>query len=116
MEGTLVLDWGPMLLAGVALAAFLSGVLHGATGMAGGIVMATLLAYLIDIKTAVPVMTVALIVSHLSRALMYSQDTDWSTAAKVLIFGGPTIVLGAIIFSRIDATTIALVFALFLIV
>ena len=82
--------------------------------MAGGIVMASILAHLIGIKAAVPVMTVALILSHLSRAIMYAKETDWSTAGRVLLFGVPTIVIGAIVFGWISARTVAIVFAVFL--
>ena len=104
-----------MALAGIAVAAFLTGLLHGATGMAGGVVMAAILAHPLGVKVAVPAMTVALILSHLSRALMYVREADWSVAGRVLLFGCPTIVLGAIIFSRISATAVAIVFALFLV-
>ena len=105
---------GYLALCLVAVAAFLTGILHGATGMAGGVVMASLLAHLIGIKAAVPAMTVALIFSHLSRVIMYAQETDWSIAGRVLLFGCPTIVIGAIVFGRISATTVAIVFAVFL--
>ncbi|MDH5304462.1 MAG: sulfite exporter TauE/SafE family protein [Gammaproteobacteria bacterium] len=103
-----------LTLALLVAAAFLTGVLHGATGMAGGIVMASILAHFVGIKVAVPVMTVALIFSHLSRILMYAKETDWSIAGRVLLFGCPTIVLGALVFGRISATTVAIVFAAFL--
>jgi uncharacterized membrane protein YfcA len=82
--------------------------------MAGGIVMASILAHLVGIKAAVPVMTVALIFSHLTRAIMYAGETDWSIAGRVLIFGCPTIVIGAIVFGKISSTTIAIVFVAFL--
>lgn len=110
----MILDLGLALLAAIAIASLLTGVLHGATGMAGGIVMASILAHLIGIKAAVPVMTVALIFSHTSRAIMYAQDTNWSVTAWVLLFGCPTIIIGAIIFGKIAATTVAIVFAIFL--
>lgn len=110
----LILDLGIPILAAIAIASLLTGILHGATGMAGGIVMASILAHIIGIKAAVPVMTVALILSHLSRAIMYARETDWSIAGRVLLFGVPTIVIGAIIFGLISATTVAIVFAAFL--
>ncbi|MEM7502778.1 MAG: sulfite exporter TauE/SafE family protein [Pseudomonadota bacterium] len=110
----MILDLGIPLLAAITIASLLTGVLHGATGMAGGIVMASILAHLIGIKAAVPVMTVALILSHSSRAIMYAKETDWSIAGRVLLFGCPTIVIGAIVFGKISATTVAVVFAAFL--
>ena len=98
----------------IGVASLLTAILHGAVGMAGGILMAAILAHVIGIKVAVPVMTVALILSHLSRAIMYAKDTDWAIARRVLLFGCPTIVIGALIFGRISPTTIAIVFAAFL--
>ena len=83
--------------------------------MAGGVLMAALLAHVVGIKVAVPVMTTALIFSHTSRAVIYWRDTDWSIAGRVLVFGLPTIVLGAVVFGRLDPRTIAIIFALFLI-
>jgi uncharacterized membrane protein YfcA len=109
-----ILDLEPGFLTAIAVAALLTGILHGAAGMAGGIVMASILAHLVGIKVAVPVMTVALVFSHLSRAIMYASETDWSITRRVLLFGCPTIVIGAIVFARISPTTIAIVFAAFL--
>ncbi len=109
-------DLTPWLAVLIAGAAFLTGVVHGATGMAGGIIMASILAHMLGIKAAVPVMTVALIFSHLSRAIMFFKSTDWSVVGRVLAFGSPTIILGAVIFGKISATAIAVVFAVFLIV
>lgn len=110
----MILDLEALLLVAIAVAAFLTGVLHGATGMAGGVVMASLLAHPLGVKAAVPIMTVALIFSHLSRVIMYVKETDWTIAARVLMFGVPTIIAGAIIFGKISATTVAIVFAAFL--
>ena len=98
----------------IGVTALLTAVLHGATGMAGGILMAAILSHIIGIKAAVPVMTVALILSHLSRAALYARDTDWAVAKRVLLFGCPTIMIGALVFSQIGATIIAIVFAVFL--
>jgi uncharacterized membrane protein YfcA len=110
----LIIEIGVPLLMAIAVAAFLTGLLHGTTGMAGGVVMAAILAHVIGIKSAVPVMTVALILSHLSRALMYVRETDWSVAGRVLFFGSPTIVVGAVIFGKISPTMVAIIFAAFL--
>ncbi|NNC77327.1 MAG: sulfite exporter TauE/SafE family protein [Woeseiaceae bacterium] len=111
----MIQELGPTIILLIAVASFATGLLHGATGMAGGVVMAAILANIVSIKVAVPVMTIALIFSHLSRAIMYVRETDWSVAGRVLLFGGPMIVVGALIFSKISPTAIAIVFAAFLI-
>lgn len=102
---------GLLTLAAIAVAAFAAAILHGSTGMAGGVVMAAILAHLIGVKAAVPAMTVALVFSHLTRALMYARETDWDIARRVLLFGCPMIVIGALIFGRISATAVAGIFA-----
>jgi uncharacterized membrane protein YfcA len=111
----LIADLSLPLLAFILFASFATAVLHGAIGMAGGVIMAAILAHFIGIKSAVPVMTTALIISHFSRAIMYFRDTDWKIAFRVLLFGCPTIIIGAVIFSMISPRTIAIVFATFLI-
>ena len=103
------------LLAAILLASFATAILHGAIGMAGGVIMAAILAHFIGIKAAVPVMTTALIFSHLSRAILYFRDTDWQIAFRVLLFGCPTIVVGAVMFGMISPKAVAIVFAVFLI-
>ena len=109
----MILDLGVPVLVALAAVALATGFLHGASGLAGGIVMAAVLAHFIGIKAAVPAMTVALIISHSSRAVIYSSDTDWATARRVLLFGGPMIVFGAFVFSQISPSAIAVIFALF---
>ena len=108
-------DFSIPLLVIILFASFATAVLHGAIGMAGGVIMAAMLAHFIGIKSAVPVMTCALVFSHLSRAILYFQDTDWQIAKRVLLFGCPMIVIGALIFSVISPRTIAIIFAVFLI-
>lgn len=95
--------------------AFMTGVLHGATGMLGGIVMTAVLSQLIGIKQAIPVMTCALVFSHASRVFIYWQNVDRKVATRVLLFGGPTLILGAYLFSILNPEIIAIVFVCFLI-
>lgn len=110
----MISELGTTTLAAIAVAALLTAILHGSSGMAGGVVMASILAHLIGIKSAVPAMTIALIFSHFTRVIMYARETDWRIAGRVLLFGCPTIVIGAVIFGKISPTTVALVFAGFL--
>jgi uncharacterized membrane protein YfcA len=111
----LIADLSLPLLAALMLASFVTAVLHGAIGMAGGVIMAAILAHFIGIKAAVPVMTTALIFSHFSRAILFFRDTDWKIAFRVLLFGCPTIIVGAVIFGMISPRAVAIVFAVFLI-
>ncbi|MEM7283079.1 MAG: sulfite exporter TauE/SafE family protein [Pseudomonadota bacterium] len=111
----MILDIEPFVMVAILAAAFLTGVLHGTIGMAGGILMASILSHFVGIKAAVPAMTVALVFSHFSRVIIYFRETSWPVAGRVLLFGIPTIVLGAVIFGFISPQVIAVIFALFLI-
>lgn len=110
-----LLGLSPAISLLIVVVALLTGVLHGATGMAGGIVMTAILSHILGIKEAVPVMTCALIISHSSRIFLYWRETDWSICKRVLLFGSPTILLGAYIFSFLSPRVIAIIFTLFLI-
>lgn len=90
--------------------------MHGATGLAGGVLLAAILAHVIGIKAAVPTITAALILSHASRSLLYIRDTDWPVVRQVLLFGVPMIVIGAVIFGYLAPRAVASVFALFLLI
>jgi len=95
----------------IALAAFATGALHGATGLAGGVTMTAILSHIVGIKVAVPIMTCALLFSHASRIGLYWNDTDWPIARRVLLFGLPMTVVGALIFTVLHAQVVALIFA-----
>jgi len=99
----------------IGLAAYLSGVLHGATGMAGGIVMTAILSQFVGIKVAIPIMTVALLLSHSSRVYLYWQYADRKVTARVLYFGTPSLIVGAYFFSMLSSYYITLIFLCFLI-
>ncbi len=96
--------------------AFLSAILHGATGMAGGIVTAAVLSHILGIKQAIPAISCALVFSHCSRVALYWRDTDWRVCKKVLFWGSPGIILGAYIFSFLSPQLVAIIFATFLII
>ena len=95
----------------IALVAFLTGVLHGATGLAGGVTMTAILSHIVGIKVAIPIMTCALVFSHASRIGLYWHHTDWAIARRVLLFGLPMTAVGALLFTVLDPQIVALIFA-----
>ena len=82
--------------------------------MAGGIVLMAILSHVIGIKQAILLMTCALIFSHSSRAYFFLPKTDWQSVKTVLLFSGPTIIIGAVIFGYLLPATVAYVMAVFL--
>lgn len=100
----------------VVVSAFVAALIHGATGMIGGILMTAIMSQIIGVKAAIPVMTCALIFSHASRVVLYWRETDRAIAKRVLLFGTPTLILGAYVFSYLNENVIALSYASFLLV
>ena len=98
----------------IAVAAFLTGVLHGATGMAGGIVLTAILSHWLGIKETVPLMTCVLVFSHASRVYLYLPETDWTSVKTVLLFSMPMVVVGAIIFTYLHPAAVSGLMALVL--
>lgn len=98
----------------ILLAALATAILHGATGMAGGIVLVAILSHIIGVKNAVPLVSCALIFSHGSRVFLYLHDIDWRSVKIVLLFSPPGVVFGAVVFSYLPPSIIAAIMALFL--
>ena len=107
-------DLSLLTVIAVLVAALLTAVLHGATGMAGGILLAAILSNLIGVKIAIPVMTIALVMSHASRVWLNFEHADWRSVRIVLLASTPTILGGSLIFTLLPPGVIALVMAVFL--
>lgn len=103
-------------LAVIALAALVTSAIHGATGLAGGFLMAAVLAPIIGVKPAVPAMSIALLISHMSRGLFNRRDIDWQAARDVMMFGAPMVIAGALVYGLLPAQIIAILLAAVLLI
>lgn len=108
-------DIAPLALLIVALAAFAASIFQTVSGFAGGILLALVLAPVIGVKALVPVMSVALLINHTSRAWVFRHAIDWPTYRAIMISGLPAIIIGAAIYNYLPAHAIALVLGLLLI-
>ena len=105
----------PMLvLLLVLLSSFASAVLHGATGMAGGIVLTAILSHIFGVRDTIVLMTFALVFSHATRVFLHRSHIDWGSVKIVLVFSAPGIGIGVIIFNHLTPTSIAAIMAIFL--
>ncbi|HSG94462.1 MAG TPA: sulfite exporter TauE/SafE family protein [Afifellaceae bacterium] len=95
----------------ILLAGLVTSAIHGASGVAGGFLMAAAIAPLIGVRPVLPVLSVALLVSHSARALLNIGDFDRKAFAAIIVSSIPAIVLAAIAYSRLSTTVIAVVFA-----
>jgi len=107
-------EW-PVLLT-ICVAALVTSTIHGATGLAGGMLMAAALATLIGVKPVVPVMSVALLISHSSRALINAKNIDRSVLLLVCSASLPVLVLVSAFYGRMTSTGIGLLLGTLLLV
>lgn len=107
----LLSEFGPWTLAAVVAAALATSAIHGATGVAGGFLLSAALAPLIGVKPIVPVISVALLISHSARALLNAPDFHRRAYLLISVPAVPCIVAGAVLYGHMSSSAIALLLA-----
>jgi uncharacterized membrane protein YfcA len=107
----LVAEFGIGTLLAIAAAALITSTIHGAVGVAGGLLMTGALALLIGVRASVPIMSIALIFSHGARSLMNLPAIDFRAFAAVMIAALPFIVLTSLIYVVLPVNVLAAILA-----
>ncbi|KPP83906.1 MAG: sulfolactate exporter TauE [Rhodobacteraceae bacterium HLUCCA08] len=107
----LIDDFGLATLVAIAIAAIITSSIHGAIGLAGGLLMTATLALLIGVRASVPVMSIALIFSHGSRSLIYLKWFDWRAFLTVILAATPFIIMTGYIYAILPVRVLATVLA-----
>ncbi len=94
----------------------LAGFLSGAVGFGGGMVLLPVITYFYGVEVAVPVSTIAQLLSNLSRVGMGWREVQWRQVARFLVLAAPLTALGAFEFAQIDKSLMTKILCLFLIV
>lgn len=102
-------------LAYILVAGLATAVLHTLAGFAGGILLSILVAPVVGVTGVVPVMTVALLISAISRLWVFWRVIDWDAYLRLMVTGLPGIVLGAIVYGFLPPRAVAAVLGVFLI-
>ena len=82
----------------------IAGTLSGSVGFGGGMILLPVITYFYGVEIAVPVSTIAQMMSNLSRAAMGWRQIHWRQVAWFLVPALPLTVLGAFGFSVVDKT------------
>jgi uncharacterized protein len=106
----LLLD--PFTLAAVALLGLGAAVIGAVGGFGTGIILTAALTPLIGVKALVPVLAVAGVIINSGRFWFYRKSLDRRTLVVVLASALPFLVLGAWIYSVLDARTLGVVLGL----
>lgn len=105
---TLLLEnHGWMALAFLLVAAFLTSMIHGATGIAGGFLLAVAATPILGVKAVVPVLSITLLISHGSRAVFNLADFNKQAFVSVIVPAFPFIIAAALIYGKLSSAVIA---------
>lgn len=98
------------------LAGLIAGLLSGAVGFGGGMVLLPVVTSLYGIEVAVPICTIAQLGSNLSKVIMGWRDIAWKQVGFFLITAAPLTALGAVGFGLADKQLMGRILCVFLIV
>jgi uncharacterized membrane protein YfcA len=93
-----------------------AGTLSGSVGFGGGMVLLPVITYFYGVEIAVPVSTIAQLLSNLSRAALGWREIHWRQVMWFLIPALPFTALGAFGFSLVDKVLMTRLLCLFLII
>jgi uncharacterized membrane protein YfcA len=101
------IGWLPFTI--LLLAAFVTSMVHGATGIAGGFLLTIVATPILGLKLVVPVISITLLISHGSRALFNVRQFDLKTYFAVAIPAIPCIIITALLYGRLSGPAIAII-------
>lgn len=107
MEGGLLSSLSWIELAVILFGTLVTSYIHGATGLAGGILLAAILAPIIGVSALVPVMSVTLLISHLSRAVINKRDFHRGVYLLIVLPAVPALVVSTNIYASLSAAWIS---------
>ena len=99
----------------LTMVGLIAGTLSGSVGFGGGMILLPVITYFYGVEIAVPVSTIAQMMSNLSRAAMGWRAIEWKQVAWFLLPALPFTALGAFGFSIVDKTVMTRVLCAFLI-
>lgn len=81
--------------------------IHGATGIAGGFLLAAVAAPILGLHNVVPILSITLLISHGSRAFFNANKIDKRALLLVMIPAIPCIAITALAYGRMSGAAIA---------
>lgn len=103
----LLQDIGWLALVYLLLVAFATSMIHGATGIAGGFLLAVAAAPILGIKAIVPVLSITMLISHGSRAIFNLSAFNKPAFVRVVVPAFPCVIGAALIYGKLSSAMIA---------
>jgi len=102
-------------LLAIALAAFFASVLGGLSGQGVGLILPVFVAPVVGIANVIPVMSISGMLTNLSRIAVFWRDVNFAKVRQVLLGALPAAILGATVFTWMNARWVAIGLGSFLI-
>ncbi len=115
-SGFVIAGIDPLILAGVALVAFIASVVGGVSGYGAGLILPPVLAPVVGVAAVVPVMSVAMAMTNGSRVAAFRHEISWRAILLVGAGMAPMCVLSAYVYTLLPVRAIAAMLGAFLIV
>ena len=80
----------------------IAGGLSGAVGFGGGMILLPVITYFYGVEIAVPVSTIAQLLSNVSKAGMGFRSIEWKAVVRFLLVALPFTALGAFGFAKVN--------------
>lgn len=98
----------PSILLYIGAMAFLTAILHSVGGFAGALMMAIAIAPALGVKVTVPIVAVAMIVSHGSRSWLLRKAVNWQIFGTVFLSALPFTLAGVYFYVELSEKAVAL--------
>ena len=99
----------------VAVAALIGSLVSSLTGSGGAAIIAFVLAPIVGVAAVVQTISVAMVISHISRIGVFWAHIHWPMCGLMLAGAAPGCVLGSLIYTQLDERTISAVLGFFLV-
>lgn len=100
----------------MVIVGLIAGTLSGSVGFGGGMILLPVITFFYGVEVAVPISTIAQMMSNISRAAMGWREIEWRQVAWFLLPALPFTALGALGFALVDKSVMTRVLCTFLIV
>jgi len=100
----------------LVIVGLIAGIISGSVGFGGAMILLPVITYFYGVEIAIPVSTIAQLMSNLSRALMGWKGIQWKQVGWFLIPALPFTALGAFGFSVINKVLMTRLLCIFLII
>jgi len=90
--------------------------ISGMAGFGGSLIILPVIAYLIGVKKAIPILTIAWLMGNFSRAAFSYKEIQWKPVALFCVGALPGAIIGSLLFVELPAKIILHVIGIFLII